>query len=129
MKEITINMQKPPEQRWQALNQPIFKQEAKALVDYYLKDILIDNALEQYLPMLEIYKSTHISKSIMVEMNALASLFDYEVNEIIIANLYYDLIKMVIGCTAFAFNTPQGPMHGRNLDWFSDNNGLKGLYT
>jgi hypothetical protein len=36
---------------------------------------------------------------------------------VLLANFYYDALKVVLGCTAFAVDTPDGPLHGRNLDW------------
>ena len=38
---------------------------------------------------------------------------------VVISNLYYDVFKTVIGCTAFAVNTSEGPLHARNLDWWT----------
>ena len=36
------------------------------------------------------------------------------------ANLYYDCLKAVIGCTAFAVATSTGTLHARNLDWWTE---------
>jgi hypothetical protein len=57
--------------------------------------------------------------------------------KLLAANVYYDVITaackadpfgidraLVPGCTTYAYNTPGGPVHGRNLDWYSDNNVL-----
>jgi predicted choloylglycine hydrolase len=47
------------------------------------------------------------------------------------SNLYYDLLKFVFsgvgpfGCTTFAVDTDGGPMHARNLDWFSEGHLLR----
>jgi hypothetical protein len=37
---------------------------------------------------------------------------------VLLSNLYYDALKVVLmACTAFAVDTPEGPLHARNLDW------------
>lgn len=44
-------------------------------------------------------------------------------------NLHYDAMKAVLmGCTAFAVDSPAGPLHGRNLDWWTEN-GLLERFT
>jgi hypothetical protein len=40
---------------------------------------------------------------------------------VLVANLYYDALKFVLGCTAIAVDTPTGPLHARNLDWWAPN--------
>ena len=60
------------------------------------------------------------------EMQGIASRAKIPIEEVVCGNLYYDALKAVlIGCTAFAVDTPSGPLHARNLDWWSENDSLR----
>lgn len=60
------------------------------------------------------------------EMQGVASRARVSVEEVVCGNLYYDALKAVlVGCTAFAVDTPAGPLHARNLDWWSENDSLR----
>jgi len=47
---------------------------------------------------------------------------------VLVANLYYDLLKFIYGCSAFAVDSPCGVLHARNLDWWTENS-LLSKYT
>ena len=60
------------------------------------------------------------------EMQGVASRAGVSIEEVVWGNLYYDALKAVlVGCTAFAVDTPAGPLHARNLDWWSENDALR----
>src|SRR5262249_4764187 len=60
------------------------------------------------------------------EMEGVAYVAGVRIEEGACGNLYYDALKPVlVGCTAFAVDTPAGPLHARNLDWWSDNDSLR----
>jgi predicted choloylglycine hydrolase len=60
------------------------------------------------------------------EMQGIASRAGVRIEEVVCGNLYYDALKAVlVGCTAFAVDTPTGPLHARNLDWWSENDSLR----
>ena len=60
------------------------------------------------------------------EMQGIASRAGVPIEEVVCGNLYYDALKAVLmGCTAFAVDTPTGPLHARNLDWWSENDSLR----
>lgn len=60
------------------------------------------------------------------EMEGIASRANVSVDDVVCGNLYYDALKAVlIGCTAFAVDTPMGPLHARNLDWWAENDSLR----
>lgn len=60
------------------------------------------------------------------EMQGLASRAGVSIEEVVCGNLYYDALKAVlVGCTAFAVDTPAGPLHARNLDWWCENDALR----
>ncbi|MBN8732884.1 MAG: hypothetical protein J0L64_20270 [Acidobacteria bacterium] len=59
------------------------------------------------------------------EMEGIALRAGVSIEAVVTGNLYYDALKAVlVGCTAFAVDTPAGPLHARNLDWWSENNAL-----
>jgi predicted choloylglycine hydrolase len=53
------------------------------------------------------------------ELDALASRLAMPRERLFLANLYYDAFRVVLGCTAIAVDDPDGPLHARNLDWWS----------
>src|SRR5262249_40723739 len=60
------------------------------------------------------------------EMQGIASRAGVPIEEVVCGNLYYDALKAVlVGCTAFAVDTSTGPLHARNLDWWSENDSLR----
>ncbi len=44
--------------------------------------------------------------------------------QVMIGNLYYDALKTLWGCTAFVVDDDNGPLHARNLDWWTENGAL-----
>ena len=63
------------------------------------------------------------------EMEGIASGANVPIDDVVCGNLYYDALKAVlIGCTAFAVDTPEGPLHARNLDWWTENDSLKTVH-
>jgi acid ceramidase len=60
------------------------------------------------------------------EMQGIALRASVPIEEVVCGNLYYDALKAVlVGCTAFAVDTPSGPLHARNFDWWSENDSLR----
>jgi hypothetical protein len=51
------------------------------------------------------------------EVCDLAELLDSEPEDILLANIAYDVTSCLMGCSTFAAPTPRGPLHARNLDW------------
>ena len=70
------------------------------------------------------YAAGFVSNDYRAELESIAERIDRSLEEVLLANLYYDAIFAVIGCTAFAIDTPQGPLHARNLDWWTEKNQL-----
>jgi hypothetical protein len=46
------------------------------------------------------------------------------VSDVALSNLYYDALKVVLGCTAFAVDAGEATLHARNLDWWTKNAAL-----
>lgn len=63
--------------------------------------------------------SAILPEGIAEELEAVASTLGSTFPQAVLANLHYDLLKVVLGCTAYAVDTPDGPIHARNLDWWT----------
>ncbi|MEM9671479.1 MAG: C45 family autoproteolytic acyltransferase/hydrolase [Cyclobacteriaceae bacterium] len=115
--EYIINLDLPAEERWSFLVG--FQEEVNELLECYLNDFegakyLFDSIGE--------FKNEVISQDYLKEIEFIASISNYSANEVLIANLYYDVLKFYFGCTAFAVETNGKILHARNLDWWTDNN-------
>lgn len=86
------------------------------MVALYLDDL---GGLEEFGDLLDAYVAALVEADLRAELEAVAGILGVAVAEVALVNLYYDAIKVVLGCTAFAADTPHGPIHARNLDWMS----------
>ncbi|PHN03535.1 C45 family autoproteolytic acyltransferase/hydolase [Flavilitoribacter nigricans] len=114
---ITINLDLPARERWQFLAD--FKAELNALLGCYLNDLAGADFLFAEIGE---YKHELIAEEYLEEIDCIAALSDYNPDEVLLANLYYDALKFYLGCTAFAVATEDQILHARNLDWWTDNN-------
>lgn len=117
IREEIIDLDAPVEQRWHFLQR--YTAEVNELLDCYLKDFeearyLFDN--------IGYYKQAIIPTSYLQEIKYIASISKFNEDEVLIANLYYDILKFYFGCTAFAVENGDTTYHCRNLDWHTDNN-------
>jgi acid ceramidase len=112
---LTIDLDTPPRERWADLA-PL-AQPARALLDLYERDLgpgaqasmgLISEVASQVLPA-----------ETLEELVGVAAVLEVPVERVLLCNLYYDLIKSSVGCSAFAVDLPDGPLHARNLDWWT----------
>ncbi len=115
--EHIINLDLPPYKRWEFLID--YKAEVNELLQYYLNDF---NEANLIFESIGDYKNAIISSDYLEEIDFIASITNFSANEILIANLYYDILKFYLGCTAFAVNTGETVLHARNLDWHTENN-------
>jgi len=116
-KEHIVNLDLPPFERWGFLAQ--YSKEVDELIGCYLKDF---SGEEEIFESFDFYKDQVISREYLEEIEYIASISKYTPDQILIANLYYDVLKFYFGCTAFAFESEKGVIHARNLDWHTDNN-------
>ena len=116
-KELIVNLAKPPSQRWHQLNK--HKKGSNALIQYFSGEIL-DLVPKKYLSLLSVYLKQQMLPEYLQELNAIASILNIPLKKVAIGNLYYDVLKLAIGCSAFSANAVNGPIHARNLDWFSN---------
>ncbi|GAL85829.1 peptidase C45 acyl-coenzyme A:6-aminopenicillanic acid acyl-transferase [Sporocytophaga myxococcoides] len=115
--EHTVHLDLLPDQRWAFLID--YKEAINDLLQCYLNDFegadfIFDN--------IELFKNAIISEEYLKEIDFIASISNFSPSEVLIANLYYDILKFYFGCTAFAVSNGQTVMHGRNLDWHTENN-------
>ena len=114
--EIAVDLALPPDERWWTL-QP-YVDAAKQLLTLYLTDL---GGLEQFQGLLEAYRDACIDPVYVAELASIARMGDVSEEAVLAGNLYYDALKLVLGCTAFAVDTGNGPLHARNLDWWTEN--------
>jgi hypothetical protein len=120
--ELKIDMNRPPLERWVDMRPLIGK--ARQILDSYLRDL---EAVEIVKGDLSLYASALLRKKHREDIDAISSLLEVSPDRVLAANLYYDLLKFIyggmgqMGCTTFAIDTEQGPIHARNLDWPSEN--------
>ena len=117
--EFIINLDLAPRERWGFLVD--FKEEINELLQCYLKDF---EGAEQLFENIGGFKHQIISSEYLEEIEFIASISNFTADEVLIANLYYDVLKFYLGCTAFAIETEGKILHSRNLDWWTDNNML-----
>ncbi|MCU0695663.1 MAG: acid ceramidase family protein [Myxococcaceae bacterium] len=112
---LTIDLDRPPRDRWTGLRS--WREPALALLELYQRDLgsgataamaFITDVARQVLPA-----------DTMLELEGVAEALDQPLERVVLCNLYYDLIKSSVGCSAFAVDLPDGPVHGRNLDWWT----------
>lgn len=114
---IAIELEMDPAMRWGPLKP--YAKAAQALVDTYIRDLGLEGE------GLEVLESVHLASEFRDELLGMSQALNIDYKDLLTANLYYDAIKTVIGCTAFAVETDDGPLHARNLDWWGEDDILK----
>jgi acid ceramidase len=116
---LTIDLQRPPHDRWRLT--PTQCQQARELVASYQADLGLAQDDAQFFVRAA---REFVSPGHWLEIESLARAADLPVTDVALSNLYYDALKVVLGCTAFAVDEPGGVLHARNLDWWTENNAL-----
>lgn len=117
-KEYIVNLDLPPAERWKFLKNHVST--INDLMQCYLDDFI--GVEDEFIANLHLLKDQLVSKDYIEEINFLAEITGYSPSATLLQNLYYDAMKMYIGCTSVAIETKNGKMlHARNLDWWSDN--------
>ncbi|MEM6958703.1 MAG: C45 family autoproteolytic acyltransferase/hydrolase [Myxococcota bacterium] len=102
---------------WQPLAE--FAGPASRLLDCYLKDL---GDTEDWRSIVELYRNTLLTPEEARAVDGIAKAVGRDANDVLLANLYYDAFRALIGCTAVAVESPDGPLHARNLDWWTEQN-------
>jgi hypothetical protein len=111
---MQVDLTKPPSRRW-ALS-PEQVTQARGLLEVYQRDLGIPSFL-----VAQIARPI-VHDDYWGEMESLAAQAGVPVDDVVCGNLYYDALKTILmACTAFAVDTPSGPLHARNLDWWTEN--------
>lgn len=113
---LEVDLALPPQKRW-ALSEDQ-REHAGELLDVYLRDLSVDDAM---LALLASSAAAVVPSDYHAEMSALADTLQRPLAHVLAGNLYYDALKVIWGCTAFAVDTDHGPIHARNLDWGTEN--------
>jgi len=112
---IDIDLAQPPGERWAPLGPHV--DGARRLLDCYLRDL---GGLGTFAPLLESYAQAFVGADHREEIASIARMVGRPETEVLLGNLYYEAFRQLIGCTAFACDTPDGPIHARNLDWWTE---------
>jgi predicted choloylglycine hydrolase len=115
--EIDVDLTASPSVRWEPLRP--YVQQARRLLDYYLGDL---GDLAAYKQIAADYKRLALESDHAAEVDAVAEMLNVSPEEALIGSLYYDAVKVAFGCSAFAVDTDEGPLHARNLDWATEDN-------
>jgi hypothetical protein len=123
MREITVDLRRPAEERWRLT--PGQREQARELFRVYKADLgLGPEAGALVVSMANgLVRPAH-----WAEMESLATELALPSSDAVLCNLYYDALKAALGnlfgCTAFAVDTPEGVLHARNLDWWTEGSAL-----
>jgi acid ceramidase len=121
--ELTVDLQRPPGSRWRLT--PAQCDQGRALFELYKADLGLPNDVGDFLVG---FAKEFIRDDYWREMQSLADQLAVSVSDIALCNFYYDVLKVslarVFGCTAFAVDTPEGVLHARNLDWWTQDAAL-----
>lgn len=116
--EQIVNLDLAAHKRWSFLQD--YKTELNELLTCYLK------VFENYTPLLQSidhYKKLVVPDTYLQELQSIAAISGrFDENQVLLANLSYDIMKFFFGCTAFATHTGKTMLHSRNLDWPTDDN-------
>lgn len=118
---LAIDLDTPASARWAGLNPN--RQAANALLDVYQRDL--GSIGERLLSDLVDLARGVLPTETMLELEGVARAIDAPLARVVLGNLYYDLIKSGVACSAFAVDTHAGPLHARNLDWWTTGNLLR----
>jgi hypothetical protein len=112
---LRIDLDAPADHRWDALSSHV--EEARRLTESYVRDL---GGMGAFADLLAEYASSYLAAEHHAELRGIARLIDRPLGDVPLANLYYDAMKVVLmGCAAIAVDGPGGPIHARNLDWWT----------
>lgn len=114
MRLLRIDLDLPPERRWAPM--AAHAADARVLVEQALTDL--GPTGQAGLELVEEAAAAVLPEETRAELAALAPLLGVPLPRLLVGNLLYDLLKPALGCSAYAVETPAGPLHARNLDWW-----------
>ncbi len=120
---LVVDLDLPPSERWSSLD--AVADDARLMLDGYTRSL---GGLGDFDGLLERFADQCLPQELRAEIDAIAGIVDKPVSKVLAANLFYDVLGYALACTAFAVDTPRGPLHARNFDWRSPRNVL-GRFT
>ncbi|MEM7234917.1 MAG: C45 family peptidase [Planctomycetota bacterium] len=112
IRNLNIDLRRLPGERWKLDDETA--RLARELSRVYIEDLGVPG---ETIALVSEVARNFVPSHLLAEMQSLADQARVPVEHAIVCNSYYDLIKSVIGCSAFAVDSPEGPLHARNLDW------------
>lgn len=109
---MIIDLDRPATERWSGLADHAAA--ARALLEVYQRDL---GSAASGLVLAEAQRL--LPAQLQLELEGVARAIGASLADVVVCNLYYDLIKAGLGCSAFAVDTARGPLHARNLDWWT----------
>ena len=124
LKELTIDLRHRPDDRWHLT--PTQCQQARELLKSYKADLGLPQDVAELLSAAatELVRPEHWS-----EIESLSTALNLPISDVALCNFYYDALKVVLGCTAFAVDVGDVVLHARNLDWWTENAALSRYTT
>jgi hypothetical protein len=120
--EIDLDLSLSPRERWSPLAQ--HAEAVRRLLGCYVRDL---GGLGAFAPLIESYAEAFVSADHRAEIASIAQIVGRPEPEVLLGNLYYEAFRQLIGCTAFACDGPDGPIHARNVNWWTDDQMLAQL--
>ena len=115
-----IDMRKPAGERWAAIAR--LRGPIQELTHQYVRDL---GGLGPHRALLEAFRDAALRDEYIEEIEAIASYAQLDPLAVLLGNVYYDAFKLAMGCTAFALEGAEGPLHARNLDWWTEQGALR----
>jgi len=121
--EVIIDLRRPLSSRWHLTAAQ--REQGRELLKAYKADLGLRPDTGEFLisAAKDLLRSDHWE-----EMESLARELTLPISDVALCNFYYDALKVVLGrvfgCTAFAIDAPDGVLHARNLDWWTENSAL-----
>jgi hypothetical protein len=113
---VTVDLRRPPADRWRLT--PPQREQARELLSHYKADLSLRPDVSEFLVSAG---KDLIRAEYWEEMESLARQVGVSISGVALCNFYYDALKVALGCTAFAIEAPDGVLHARNLDWWTQN--------
>ncbi len=113
--EIGIDLDAHGADRWAPLAP--YREIAQGMVHFALKDAGVGTETGNLISKL--LKDASLA-CVEEDLRGLSEVLRIPHETLLAANLYYDSLKLLWACSAFAVDTPQGPLHARNLDWVAE---------
>jgi acid ceramidase len=117
--EIIVDLAAPPRERWIFAEAHV--RAGRDLFRIYNDDLGVD---ADTMATVAALAPAIIPDALLAEMDGIGARLGATLPQVLLANLHYDVLKVVLGCTAFAIDTPSGPLHARNLDWWTTGRAL-----